>query len=67
MSLRKAINDMCRWCIYDPLSGLGNWRKQVEGCTSPECPLFPYRPKSRPRKTLNGILATDTPETGEVA
>jgi hypothetical protein len=46
MSLRKAINDKCRDCIYDPLSGLGTWRQQVEGCTSVRCPLYPVRPKS---------------------
>jgi len=62
MSLRKAINEMCKWCIYDPKSGLGTWRQQVEGCTSPECPLFSKRPKSRPSETLNGILAVDEGE-----
>lgn len=49
MSLRKAINEKCRDCIYDPNSGLGNWRQQVQACTCTSCPLFPYRPKSRPR------------------
>lgn len=45
-SMRGAINAMCRECIYDPLSGCGTWRQQVEGCTSPNCPLFPLRPLS---------------------
>ena len=45
MSLRKAINDKCKECIYDKM-GEGNWRQQVEACTSPSCPLFPVRPKS---------------------
>ena len=45
-SMRKAINDFCRWCISDPKSGEGNWRQQVEKCTSPDCPLYPLRPKS---------------------
>ncbi len=46
MSLRKAINEKCKDCIYDPLSGLGNWRQQVAGCTSEDCSLWPVRPIS---------------------
>jgi hypothetical protein len=44
-SLRKAINDKCKECIYDPLPGNGTWRQQVSECTSPRCPLFLVRPK----------------------
>ncbi len=47
MGLRKAINDMCKACIYDKYAA-GNWRQQVSACTSPNCPLFQYRPKSSP-------------------
>lgn len=50
LSLRDAINAKCRECIYDPLSGMGTWREQVGGCTSPTCPLYPVRPMPRPRK-----------------
>jgi hypothetical protein len=39
---------MCKDCIYDPVAG-GNWRQQVSACTSPECPLFAFRPVSRPQ------------------
>lgn len=46
MSLRKAINDMCRACIYDPVAGRGTWRQQVEACTSRKYPLYPVRPVS---------------------
>ena len=42
-SMRKAINDMCKSCIFDG-SSEGTWRKQVEDCTSPNCPLYPLRP-----------------------
>lgn len=38
-----AINAMCCMCIYDPMDS-GSWRKQVEECTSYDCPLFEYRP-----------------------
>jgi len=50
MSLRKAINDHCKWCSYDPQSGLGNWRQQVEACTITRCALWPHRPKSKGAK-----------------
>jgi hypothetical protein len=30
MSMRKAINDKCKDCIYDPYGGGGNWRQQVQ-------------------------------------
>jgi len=46
--MRKAVNNKCKECIYDPLSGLGTWRQQVEGCTSTDCPLYPVRPLSHP-------------------
>lgn len=61
MSLRKAIDAKCRDCIYDPLSGLGNWRQQVTGCTATDCPLYPVRPvsKSDARLSSRGKLAPD--------
>ncbi len=44
MSLRKAINDKCRDCIYD--SELpGKWREQVFMCAVPSCPLYSVRPR----------------------
>lgn len=49
-SRAKAINEFCKGCIYDPLSGQGTWRQQVEACTQTECPLYPFRPKSEGRK-----------------
>lgn len=50
ISLRKCINDMCKICIYDPVGGRGTWRQQVEACTAKNCPLYPVRPISKPRK-----------------
>ncbi len=46
MSLRKAINDKCKDCIYDPKCGGGTWRQQVSDCAIKSCPLWPVRPKS---------------------
>ena len=54
MSLRKAINDMCKQCIYDKRDN-GTWRQQVERCTSPSCALYDYRPKSASKQTTIGI------------
>lgn len=43
--LRGKINAKCAECIYDPYQE-GTWRKQVENCTSPGCPLYEVRPVS---------------------
>jgi hypothetical protein len=44
LSLRAAIDAMCKSCIYDPGSGNGAWREQVAGCSSSNCPLHSVRP-----------------------
>ena len=44
MSLRKAINQMCKSCIHDPLSA-GTWRQQVFLCSVKSCPLCDIRAK----------------------
>jgi len=43
MSMRKAVNDKCKECIYDPKAG-GTWKSQTESCPSTTCPIHPYRP-----------------------
>lgn len=45
MSLRKAINEKCKDCIYDEIER-GTWREQVTGCTIQSCPLWAVRPTS---------------------
>lgn len=42
-SFRQAVNDKCKQCAYDP-ADRGTWRKQVENCGVPDCPLYPLRP-----------------------
>ncbi|OOZ35837.1 hypothetical protein BOW52_11105 [Solemya elarraichensis gill symbiont] len=42
---RGRINAFCIECIYDPYVKVA-WRKQVEKCTAPNCPLFDIRPCS---------------------
>lgn len=50
-SLRSAVNNYCRSCIYDPLDkGAGNWRIQVMNCTVTKCELYQFRPVSKPKK-----------------
>jgi hypothetical protein len=53
MSLRSAINAHCKSCIYDPKSGLGTWRQQVEGCQIQRCALWPVRPTAS-KRSANG-------------
>ena len=65
MSLRKAINDKCKECIYDSYSP-GTWRQQTSECTSYSCALFPHRPlpigaSSEQRKA---VIASDLSEKG---
>jgi len=44
MSLRKAIDEKCKDCIYDPKCGGGTWREQVAQCSVVACPLWEVRP-----------------------
>jgi hypothetical protein len=48
--MRKAINDKCKECIYDPVAGPGTWRQQVEECPCTSCPLYALRPISSGEK-----------------
>lgn len=57
MSMRKAINEMCRQYIYDPMGGNGNWRQQVTKCTSPGCPLYELRPQTNPKTKKLGTFS----------
>lgn len=43
MSLRKAIDEKCKECIYDALCS-GSWRKQTEACEMKDCALWDVRP-----------------------
>jgi hypothetical protein len=55
MSMRKAINEKCKWCIYDQCAP-GNWRQQVQACTISTCSLWAYRPKSSAGKAEAGSV-----------
>jgi hypothetical protein len=45
MSLRKAINQNCKDCVYDEIAA-GTWRQQVTLCSAKSCALYAVRPKS---------------------
>lgn len=45
MSLRNAINNKCKDCIYDSKAP-GSWRAQVTLCSVKSCPLWHLRPKT---------------------
>jgi hypothetical protein len=47
-SLRQAINQQCKSCVYDPGAG-GTWREQVDGCQGYSCPLYTVRPRPTTR------------------
>jgi hypothetical protein len=51
-SYKKAIEEMCKHCIYDK-NAAGTWRQQVDACTSPKCPLYNFRPISREKPLQN--------------
>lgn len=72
LSLRAAINAMCKSCLYDPGNGNGAWREQVKGCSSSSCPLHPVRPlpvrakksdKDEPSGSLPPIPANEDADT----
>ena len=50
--MRKSINNKCKECIYDPVSGSGTWRQQVEACSCTLCPLFEIRPIAGGEKAI---------------
>ena len=55
MSLRAAVNAMCRSCVYDPLD-YGTCAQQIACCTNRTCELYSKRPitcKSIPMKLLD--------------
>jgi hypothetical protein len=65
-SLRSAINAMCRYCLYDRISGPGSWRQQIEACTAKTCPLYNVRPRPAPT-TARALNALENPENGHFA
>lgn len=50
LSLRNAINEMCKECLFDPLEP-GSWTAQVGGCTAKRCPLYKVRPGQRSNRS----------------
>ena len=58
-SLRSAINQHCKDCVYDDQAkGEGTWRQQTEACTVTKCSLYDVRPVSKPRKEADLPFST---------
>ena len=66
VSLRAAINQHCRNCLYDKVSGVGSWRQQVEACSAKTCALYSVRPKSTGCIPVS-VNALENPELGHNA
>lgn len=61
----EAIKEKCTECIYDPYQkGLGGKLQQIADCTSPECPLFDFRPLPREAANDNEADTQQSPERG---
>lgn len=45
-TLRAAVTEMCKQCVYDPQCGFGTWRQQTTACHITDCPLWKVRPVS---------------------
>lgn len=55
VSLRNAIDENCRNCIYDDKAE-GTWRQQVTLCSVTSCAIYPVRPVTKsqiPESTLD--------------
>lgn len=64
--MRRAIDAKCRECIHDPFAR-GTWREQVEGCSSSNCALHPFRPRSRARRNVSAHTSTEAPQPAQIA
>jgi hypothetical protein len=55
-SLRKAINNKCKDCIYDPsATGCGSWLQQITDCTDKTCSLWKVRPTMRTKEKVDVV------------
>ncbi len=66
MSLRRAINDKCKECSFDPINGNGTWRQQTAASISKACPVWPVRPKPCPTNAL-ALNALENSKNGKFA
>lgn len=54
-TLRQAVNDNCRSCIYDS-DEPGTWLSQVENCKISRCAIFEHRPVTSKTRALNNEI-----------
>jgi len=65
ISYRKLIDEKCKDCTYDKY-GEGNWKQQTGDCTVESCPLWPVRPKSKPRSEKTRKYGHESGLNGEI-
>lgn len=63
LSLRTAIDQHCKQCIYDNLCP-GTWRQQVTLCTAKECALWEVRPRAANLPLPDATMGQEWPEKG---
>jgi hypothetical protein len=55
------VHAKCVECIFvERAAGCGNWRQQVEACTSTTCPLWAIRPLSEGEKDEDELCDSPT-------
>ncbi|MGM0633321.1 MAG: hypothetical protein ACQETO_09120 [Pseudomonadota bacterium] len=57
-SRKRAIEQHCKDCIYDPDGGAGTWREQTQNCTATQCALWPFRPRAATARSNTGESLT---------
>lgn len=57
-SRKRAIDQHCKDCIYDPEGGAGTWREQTQNCTATKCALWPFRPRAATHRSSAGESVT---------
>jgi len=57
-SLKRAIENKCKDCIYDE-SVKGSWRHQVEACSDKTCGLWEVRPVTIGTREANRVKRID--------
>jgi len=64
-SLRKAIDAHCKSCGYDPKSGNGKWKEQIDACPCTQCHLYAVRPRTQRKRVFSeteaGVEGTSEP------
>lgn len=60
-SLRRAIKAMCFHCVGGTKDSMPDpgWKKLIDTCTAPDCPLFSHRPRLISGSDSENVEGTD--------